>query len=49
MDYIHEGRLKKFQALKGKLLIGKGEIKGMDSNTKLPPDNLLLSHTYYMT
>ncbi|MCU1806375.1 HNH endonuclease [Cytobacillus firmus] len=41
MDYIHEGILKKFQALKGKLLIGKAEIKGIDSNTKLPPDQFV--------
>jgi hypothetical protein len=38
MDYIHEGILKKFQSLKGMLLIGKAEIKGVDSKTKLPPD-----------
>lgn len=38
VDHIHEGVLRKFQAFKGTLLIGKAGIKGINSEKKLPPD-----------
>ncbi|MEH7126213.1 HNH endonuclease signature motif containing protein [Bacillus sp. JJ1773] len=41
MDRVHEGILRKFQFLKGKLLIGKVEIKGESSQKKLPPDQFV--------
>lgn len=41
MDSKHKGFLRKFEALKGKLLIGKEQIKGKNSNEKLPPDEFV--------
>ncbi|MED2844423.1 HNH endonuclease [Bacillus toyonensis] len=41
MDSKHKGVLKKFEALQGKLLIGKVQVKGANSNEKLPPDELV--------
>ncbi|MEY6553284.1 HNH endonuclease [Bacillus cereus] len=41
MDSKHKGSLRKFEALKGKLLIGKDQIKGKNSNEKLPPDEFV--------
>lgn len=38
MDLIHEGVLRKFEALKGKMIIGKAGIKGVNSIERLPPD-----------
>jgi putative restriction endonuclease len=38
VDKIHEGLLKKFEALRGKLIIGKSEIKGINTATRLQPD-----------
>lgn len=38
MELVHEGILRKFEALKGKLIIGKAEIKGSNSEERLPPD-----------
>lgn len=41
METIQEGILKKFQANKGRLMIGKQEIKGRNSVEKLPPDEFV--------
>ncbi|QOT08457.1 HNH endonuclease [Paenibacillus sp. JNUCC32] len=38
MEATHEGILKKFDALKGKLIIGKAGIKGINSKKRLPAD-----------
>lgn len=38
MELAHEGILKKFEALKGKLIVGKADIKGSNSEERLPPD-----------
>lgn len=38
MDDLHKGLLRKFEALKGELLIGKEAIKGINSKSKLPAD-----------
>lgn len=40
MDTIHEGLLKKFQAMKNQTLYGKKDIKGIDKN-RLAPDNFV--------
>lgn len=40
MDIIHEGLLKKFQAMKNQTLYGKKDIKGIDKN-RLGPDNFV--------
>ncbi|MEF7441682.1 HNH endonuclease [Paenibacillus lautus] len=38
MDLVHEGVLRKFESLKGNLIVGKVGIKGNNSNERLPPD-----------
>ncbi|WP_416420553.1 hypothetical protein ACLZHR_09575 [Priestia aryabhattai] len=39
MDQLHREVLKKFEALKGNLLIGREVIKGVNSENRLPADN----------
>jgi putative restriction endonuclease len=41
LDSKHNGVLRKFEALKGKLIIGKDQIKGINSDRKLPPDEFV--------
>lgn len=38
LELVHEGILKKFEILKGKLIVGKADIKGSNSEERLPPD-----------
>ncbi|WP_237562961.1 HNH endonuclease [Bacillus dakarensis] len=38
---MHKGILKKFEYLKGQLIIGKKEIKGENSTDRLPPDSFV--------
>nr|WP_263327101.1 HNH endonuclease [Neobacillus sp. Marseille-Q6967] len=41
MDSVHKGILKKFEYLKGQLIIGKKEIKGQNSTDRLSPDSFV--------
>lgn len=41
MDEVHKGILRKFEALKGNLIVGKNRIKGEDSKRRLPPDSFV--------
>jgi putative restriction endonuclease len=40
-DKVHRGILKKFQCLKGRVLQGKKEIKGANSEERIPADELV--------
>lgn len=41
MDRVHKGILKKFETLKGELIVGKKGIKGENSVDRLPPDTFV--------
>lgn len=41
LEIIHEGILKKFEFLKGNLIVGKAGIKGANSEQRLPPDQFV--------
>ncbi|WP_281202984.1 hypothetical protein [Cytobacillus kochii] len=41
MDRVHKGILKKFETLKGELIVGKKGIKGENSVDRLPPDSFV--------
>lgn len=38
LEKVHEEVLRKFQALQGKVLVGRGPVKGTKENPKLPKD-----------